>query len=340
MREYNMSRFIVSIVILIVAFSANAQESQPINTKDFLAEYAAKVEKIRSKYDRLNCVVNRYRFGSNLEMKTVLEGKFSPEYFSLQAISSHVHNLKTKEKTESSPPAGTEIRNPHYEFIVQKTEEGYRLRSLKLASKDTRPTACFLVFPFGMPGWGESYLEVLRRPSTRILSAEKTTWNNRGVFRVTVEVEHAVSEKKEKHCHIWLFSIQENLACAGIQLGSSVDGKRKPSYEFEYTYTMENGWPQAVLSEEWLLDPQTGKRKTLQLRQEIELTPATNWDESQFYLSHYGLPEPVGIKPPSRTPLWVWLAVVAVALLALYVAFRLLASRTATSPPVKNTSDG
>jgi hypothetical protein len=46
-----------------------------------------------------------------------------------------------------------------------------------------------------------------------------------------------------------------------------------------------------------------------------------------FYISAFGLPEPVGVVPPRRTPVYVWLLVAAGVLLTLGIFFRWLARR-------------
>jgi hypothetical protein len=55
--------------------------------------------------------------------------------------------------------------------------------------------------------------------------------------------------------------------------------------------------------------------------------PAGSLPESEFTLSHYGLPEPVGVVWEKRTPVYVWLLVAAGVLLTLGIFFRWLARR-------------
>jgi hypothetical protein len=64
-------------------------------------------------------------------------------------------------------------------------------------------------------------------------------------------------------------------------------------------------------------------------------------DPATFWLSYYGLPEPVGVTPPARrTPLYVWLFISAAILLAVaigcrYVRRRMRARSSGTAPPVE-----
>lgn len=70
-------------------------------------------------------------------------------------------------------------------------------------------------------------------------------------------------------------------------------------------------------------------------------TLAANYDEfrlttdrAQFYLSHYGLPEPPGVTPPSRpTPTYVWLLLAAVGFGGITLGCRWLLKRRAKSVP-------
>jgi hypothetical protein len=52
-----------------------------------------------------------------------------------------------------------------------------------------------------------------------------------------------------------------------------------------------------------------------------------NLPVEHFYMSHYGLPEPVGVVWEKRTPVYVWLFVAAGVLLTLGIFFRWLSRR-------------
>ncbi|MBA2225989.1 MAG: hypothetical protein N3E46_00755 [Gemmataceae bacterium] len=57
-----------------------------------------------------------------------------------------------------------------------------------------------------------------------------------------------------------------------------------------------------------------------------------NLPVEHFYMSHYGLPEPVGVVWERRTPVYVWLLVAAGVLLTLALVFRWLARRLRHGP--------
>ena len=76
------------------------------------------------------------------------------------------------------------------------------------------------------------------------------------------------------------------------------------------------------------------KGGVFQTRQ-IEFTDygANPIDHAEFYLSHYGIPEPVGVVPPSkRTPRYLWLLVAAESFAILAILFRWLARRWRAAP--------
>jgi hypothetical protein len=62
-------------------------------------------------------------------------------------------------------------------------------------------------------------------------------------------------------------------------------------------------------------------------------------DRAEFYLSHYGLPEPPGVVPPSnRTPRYVWLLIAAGSFAVLAVLFRWQARRWRSAPATPTTA--
>jgi hypothetical protein len=95
--------------------------------------------------------------------------------------------------------------------------------------------------------------------------------------------------------------------------------------EIHIDYKFDNGVPIPVRYY------QTGSRSNgTNFREEFTYdwsVPARPLPESEFTLSHYGLPEPVGVVWEKRTPVYVWLLVAAGALLTLGIFFRWLARR-------------
>ena len=87
-----------------------------------------------------------------------------------------------------------------------------------------------------------------------------------------------------------------------------------------------------------------GRGERLNYKEEV--TYSVRYDESidprTFYLSHYGLPEPPGITPPSRpTPTYVWLLIAAGGFGVITLACRWLLKRrakVALPPPVSPTA--
>lgn len=64
---------------------------------------------------------------------------------------------------------------------------------------------------------------------------------------------------------------------------------------------------------------------------DFDIDPTADLPESEFTLSHYGLPEPVGVEWKKPTPRYLWFLVAAGAFVALAVGFRYLARRRAAT---------
>lgn len=103
------------------------------------------------------------------------------------------------------------------------------------------------------------------------------------------------------------------------------DGDRKGVMEYEEVKgipllkTMVQEWPEQHSKKRGLIS----SKETTSLKYTFNAEPS----DEEFRLSHYGLPEPMGVKPlpPSRT--WLWLVAAAVSTAALAILFAWLKRR-------------
>ena len=71
---------------------------------------------------------------------------------------------------------------------------------------------------------------------------------------------------------------------------------------------------------------------------DYDVDPTVNLPESEFTLSAFGLPEPVGVVWEKRTPNYVWFLIAAGAFAAAAIAFRLLTRRRSKASSVPKVS--
>lgn len=199
--------------------------------------------------------------------------------------------------------------------------------STMLPSDEPNGQRLWLLFPFAAASIGRTYLDIAQDPKTKVLSAKETVWRGQTAFEVQLEIAAVVSGKEARGRGIWYFSPAAGWVCVGER---SSGGASKRHYEFVYKYDTSGEWAVPTRQELWEVDdgdPQANKlRRAIDI---VEFAPAEEWDEANFRLSAFGLPEPVGVVWPSRTPAALWFILAAVGFAVVAVAVRwLLRSRT------------
>jgi len=201
---------------------------------------------------------------------------------------------------------GKSFRGPESDFSVWKTIRWMKYRGIDVLGK-TLP-------------------ELLEYQPFRVVGMRRVSREGRELWVVDFECPHAVDKPPPYFVQggtmtldptgYWTlmegrFHIQDIIATGKI--------------EIHIDYKFDNGVPIPVRYY------QTGSRSNgTKFREEFTYdwsVPARSLPESEFTLSHYGLPEPVGVVWERRTPVYVWLFVAAGALLTLGIFFRWLARR-------------
>jgi len=146
---------------------------------------------------------------------------------------------------------------------------------------------------------------------------------------------HQVTKKASATVHCYYFSPADGWICCGHQ-SYSADNANPDIDEAIYSYEAKKGEPFPVLKriEEW--DKNSREPAKSRLRYEIELSEfhhsSVPFPDSDFKLSAFGLPEPEGLKQPAPPPrTWLWLIVAAVGAALLAILFAWLKRRRASS---------
>ncbi|HEY7314871.1 MAG TPA: hypothetical protein VH643_36330 [Gemmataceae bacterium] len=100
------------------------------------------------------------------------------------------------------------------------------------------------------------------------------------------------------------------------------EGDRKGVLDYEedkgipLLKSMEQEWPEQHSKKRGLIS----SKNTTSLKYTYNSGPS----DEEFRLSHYGLPEPIGVKPPERPHTWLWLLIAAVVMAGLGLFFAYL----------------
>jgi hypothetical protein len=164
-----------------------------------------------------------------------------------------------------------------------------------------------------------------------------------GLMRISFRVRtDLVASQREKARGVTAGTLVVNrnkhyrLESAEIQLDPEL------SYVGTYRFTYESP-PHA----EYLLKGMESESKWI--RNQVPMSGKQVWeyecrhnievDPREFYMSHYGLPEPLGVTPPTKaTPRYVWFLVGAAGLAVLSLLFRWLAKRRSRRVSVTETT--
>jgi hypothetical protein len=291
---------------------------------EFLARYEPHARELEERYSRIRFRTVWKQSGDKEDRWQRVQGMFDFDHY----LAKPDRQGKAGEAGKGKDPT-IDVRNPRYEFTVREKPDGkYALaRTALFPEPKERPEIQrhWLNFPYSVPHWGKTFLELAKDPSTRVESAREVEWRGQHVYEVVMSCTffHR-GEKKEKRSTIkFYFLPSAKWVCVGF-VGVHLH-VTDPVIEHVYKYETTGAWAVPIKHELWERIPGTPEQKLLREVDILEFAPATDWDESRFRLSAFGLPEPAGVEWPRPTPRWAWLLAAAGALAVMAVGLAWLA---------------
>lgn len=260
---------------------------------------------------------------------------------------------KTKQIVSRDESDSINCRNAHYLFQLrlQGKEHQYSLGKLNMYSGhepvlDVQNSLSPLNVPYADIIKKKTYLEVAQDPETHIDKFEDCLWQNKMRKELTTRFSiFTPGSKKQTDCiTIYYFSSDDDWICCGMK-SYVADGSAREGLEERYYYEAKKGneLPPLKRIEQWVYNLQDPSKSRLRANIEIEEFQRSSepFPDSDFRLSAFGLPEPMGVQAsekPSRTWLWLLTATVAAAALAILFAWlkrrRTMAVRTNVPTPL------
>lgn len=253
--------------------------------------------------------------------------------------------LYTEKRNNS--PTNLYAYNPKYTFRLRSTDErGWALVSVHVGDPEkdemARDVRKRLAHNSRIAGYGlrlahnlEPLARYVRGPTTRVVSVAPTTWKGADVVEVKLDITPATKDDEIQS----ITSLHDpNQKWRTVR--TSVTGRRGESTfvdATEYEYTPGPGGILKSTSERgiWTTDGKPSRADADRVFDFKRLT--TLPDTSEFTLSAYGLPEPVGVEWPKRRSGWLWFAWAGAASVVVGLAFvalkRRAARRQAAAPP-------
>jgi hypothetical protein len=264
----------------------------------------------------------QFQIKHNAWCKLVLRQELGPERLGGEVFAFNpVYGFELKRKTGDAPWVLADLQMGEYHSRIM---DEYWPRS----------TVCTLAAQFQLS-------EILQLPNFRVVAAGAVQRDGRELCRIDFESKGKTElgttdargtlwldpERCWTVCKCTLHQHHPGLAESTMNTEVIATPAKYP-IPIRYTHNTE------------ALYSQTGKRNSA-LVTEFDLKEVSPLPgDEEFTLSAFGLPEPVGVKPPQRPRAWLWLLAAAAGLAALAVLFaglkRRAARRAAQAPPSPN----
>ncbi|GIW85246.1 MAG: hypothetical protein KatS3mg107_0906 [Gemmataceae bacterium] len=276
----------------------------------FLSEYRQAYHKLIQNYTSIEY---SYRgenpSGKGLVQMVEAEGKFDLNLYLLRS-KGWIAKSDTREIVREFKPV-ISGGNTKYAFEVVKRGEGYLLRNWEPASPSGRVQFMPFIAPIADQWTNRTYLEIAEDPETKFLEMRDTEYRGRKVKQLKVVVSHLdiVTKQPRRTKKSYFFDPMRGWVCVGW---THDIGTGTCYLESHHEYEGEVEYPPLKVIELGERDHQNSKH--YQFRWRIEFIRferlGGKLDESEFRLSAFGLPEPVGVEweRPVRWYLWLMLA--------------------------------
>jgi hypothetical protein len=325
-------------VVLLAVPPAHGEGEAP--RESFLQQYQPHAKTLESAYANVQV---KWRQSSEIDRGTLSVGYIDGKYNRLNYcwhIKSATVDSKTKQIISLGEHDLIDCRNAHASFQLRRQDKNheYSLRKLNIFSGhepvlDIQSSLSPLNVPYADYIKKKSYLEVAQDPETQIIGFEDCVWQNETKKALTTRFAYFnPGSKKQTDCiTVYFFSPEKDWICCGMK-SYVADGSAREGLEERYYYEKDNELPPLKRIEQWVYNLQDSSKSRLRGSTEIDEFHRSSipFPDSEFTLSAFGLPEPMGVpapEKPSRT--WLWLLAAAVGSVAVAILFALLKRRHA-----------
>lgn len=328
----------------------SARGEKDLARESFLQQYQPHAKALESAYTNVRV---KWRQSNEIEQGKLsvgyIEGKYNRLNYRWNVRGATVDS-KTKQVISRDKYDSIDCRNTHYLFHLRRQEgsDQYFLRKINIYSGhepvlDVQNSLSSFNAPYADYIKKKTYLEVAQDPETHIVKFEDCLWQNKTRKALATRyIFNVPGSKRRADCiTVYYFSPEDGWICCGMK-SYVADGSEREGLEERYFYEAKEGdrLPALKRIEQWVYNLQDTSKSRLRSTTEIDefhRSPVP-FPDSDFRLSAFGFPEPMGVEPlpPSRN--WWWLLVAAVAAAGLAMVFAWLKRRhTRTAPRVSMT---
>lgn len=248
------------------------------------------------------------------------------------------------EKRGKDGPTDVYGYNPRYTFRLRSVaDRGWSVISVHVGDPSTDPAARtirnFLELHAKLGGIGcriphglEPLAKYVRGPTTRVISVTPTSWKGDEVVMVKLDIPPASKGDDVRSIVSMHEPNRKWRTLRTIVTGErSLEGKFE-SFELTTDYEYAPGPDNLLIRtpEDQVFKDANGNSTTVKVERTFEMKRLKSLpDTSEFTLSAYGLPEPVGVEWPRRRSGWLWFAWAAAGCVVIAVVFLVLRHRAA-----------
>jgi hypothetical protein len=326
---------VVAAWISLLAAPLGRGQSE-VNRSRFLAEYQPRAALIEQRYSNVFFDLITTGDAGDKQHISQLIGKFNRRNFLLKNKSYKLVQKDTGKvlnEYEYKEGEAVSCRNALYSFALRPGNGGeHVLHDLKIYNVTHETAFCYMTAPYASWEDKRTYLDIAQDPKTQITSFMDCLWQGKPmkVLECKFSIIHPSTHKLVEVSRNFYFAPNDVWICRGLDSGS--DPKNAEYLEEIYFYEPESGQqlPKLKRLEKWLRNKQNPRESKLLSATDItEFRRASEpFPDSDFKLSSFGLPEPMGVKQPEQSRAWVWLLAATAVSAALAVLFAWLKRRS------------
>lgn len=336
-----IARLRLAGICIMISITSAAVGDENILRERFLKQYQPHAKLLEDSYTNIYVKYHFFKDGNNGKSDGwYLDGKYNRLNFFVEGVHATLDN-KTNRVISRSNVKSISCRNALYSFDLVSGDNGqYVLSKLDVYEAANTTDLGMLNVPYADVIRKKTYLEIAQDKATQIIGLEDHIWQNkmRWVLKTKFVHIHQQSKKPLEVIVEYYFSPEDTWVCCGKRWYAA-DGSESKGIEERYYYEAKEGDQLSKLKrlESWLINLRDSSTSELSLTTEISEFRRSSipFLDSDFKLSAFGLPEPMGIKQPESSRTWLWLlaaAIVAAALAIMFAWLKCRHTRTASAP--------
>jgi hypothetical protein len=344
------ARFLLGLcIVLCDAYPARSDKAPA--RESFLQQYEPHAEALEGAYTN---VYVKWRQSNEIEQGKLavayIDGKYNRVSYCWNIGRSATVDTKTKQVISSRKDDSIDCRNAHYLFRLWRQDENheYFLKKLNIYSGhepvlDVQNSLSPFNVPYADYIKKKTYLEVAQDPETHIVTFEDCLWQNKTRKALTTRffINDPGSKRQVDCINVYYFSPEDGWICCGMK-SYVADGSAREGLEERYFYEAKEGgqFPPLKRIEQWVYNLQDTSKSRLRATTEIDQfrRSPVPFPDSDFRLTVFGLPEPMGAEPLPYSRSWLWLLAATVTAVALAMLFAWLKRRHARKAPRSSTT--